>query len=148
MKLSSLTKALAVSAIALMGALTAGQAEAFSGAWGSQTGGPTIYQTNWAYYSSDINAPAGIPTTAIVTSMPYSAGLSYYPTGLNVGVCPSDAGGGCYWTTSASGTIYPSDNRKAAQSFRFGFYVAQSTTHILNPYVYGGVDNLVVNYTY
>lgn len=124
-------------------------AEAGSGAWSSQTGGPVLYQTNWAYYSSYINYPvANVPATAIVTSMPYSAGSSYIPSGMQVGICPSDAGGGCYWNTSVSGTVYPSDNRKAAQNFRFGFYVSQSTTHILNPYVYGGVDNLSVNYSF
>lgn len=143
-------RSVALSALALAASLgAAGSAEAYSGAWGSQTAAPTIRQTNYYYYSSYFGVGSGVPATAKVTTMYYSAGTTYIPSGLYVGVCPSDAGGGCYWTSSVSGSISPSDNRSANQQFRFGFYVSQATTHMLNPYVYpSGSSTLTVNYNY
>jgi len=141
------TKIAAVTTVMALG-LFATAAQAALASWSDTANGPTIYQTNRLYNSSWMNAPAGIPSTAKVTKFYYFTYPSYFPVGMYIGICPSDAGGGCYWKTSQSGSVSPSDNRNANQSFRFGFYVSQATNHMFTPPISGYGHQLSVNYAY
>lgn len=147
MKRLALIRSLALAALALVGYVAASaDAHAAAGAWSTQTNGPTIYQTNWWYYSTYANPPSGTPTTAQVSSFGWTLNLSYYPAGTQAAIMNSSNAG--FWLTSISGSQAMAPGTSANQPFKFGFYINQSVTKQLNPTVYGGGHTIIVNYTY
>lgn len=145
MRFPKILRSAAVAVLGLVGLAAANAAHAGAGSWSNYTNGPTIYQTNWWYYSSYANPPAGLPATAQVNGFGWTLNLSYYPTGTQAAIMNSSNAG--FWLTSISGS--QSINGGAAnQPFKFGFYINQSTAHILNPTVYGGGHQIIVNYQY
>ena len=148
MNMSSLGKIAVVSALALMGAMTASvPAQAGGGAWSNSSNGPTIYQTNWWYGGSAVNPIGSVPSTAVISYFSWSTYLSYMPAGTTIAICANN-GNDCGYTAAASGQSTYFNGQPADAAVYFAFNVEQSTTHILSPYVYGGPDQANVSYTY
>jgi hypothetical protein len=146
MKQLGIFRFLAIAALALVGfGAVSSDAHAGAGAWSNYTSGPTIYQTNFWYYSSYANPPGGIPSTAQVNSFGWTLNLSYYPSGTQAAIMNSSNAG--FWLPSISGS-QSINGGSANQAFKFGFYINQSTTHQLSPTVYGGGHQIIVNYVY
>lgn len=115
------------------------------GAWSNSAGGPTIYSKN-IYYYLQLNPVGSIPATATVTSVVWSWGLSYKPSGLVVYLC-HDTTSACINVTSLqSGSTTSFSGRLANKKMIYAFAVAGSGT--LSPPAYGQVDQVIVNYQY
>lgn len=151
MKTLSFLKIAAVATLMLVGVSVAAPAQAAVGNWNSTANGPTIYQTNYLYHSSWMSAPASVPSTAITTSVSWSIKFSnYYPVGLESYINP--ASGGYYGPLPGNSGYAGFYGLSAKQSFRYGFYVRQSTTYLLasvygSP-AYGGGHQMNINYEY
>lgn len=148
MKRLTFIRSLAIAALALIGyvAASADAHATYYGAWSTQTNGPTIYQTNYWYYSTYANPLTGTPPTAQVSRFGWTLNLSYYPAGTSAAIMDSSNAG--VWLPSISGSMNMGAGISANQPFKFGFYVSQSTTKQLSPTVYGGGHTIIVDYTY
>ena len=116
-----------------------------SGAWVNSGVGPSIYSKN--LYAYLYLKPLGtIPSTAKVSTIYWTWGLSYRPSGLLVALC-HDTTGSCINVTSwGSGSTTLFSGRAANKQMIFAFLVSGSGT--LSPPVYGKMDQVIVNYTY
>ncbi len=122
-----------------------------SGGYTNTVVGPTIYQTNDIYQSTDMVPLTGTPSTGTIGSVSYSWSYLTYPTGYTFyfGLCDhyrcvtlgSSYGGG----SSGSTTAFAGDN--ALTDFAFYFDVYDTTTHTITP-CYGARDSINVNYTF
>lgn len=117
-----------------------------SGAWANQGGGPAIYSKNMYYYLQ-INPSGSIPANATITSVSWSWGLSYRPTGLITYLC-HDTTSACIdvtKTNSQSGSTSSFYNRAANKKMLFAFLVQGTGT--MSP-AYGQIDQVIVTYQF
>lgn len=120
---SAIIRSLAVAALALLGYVgVSNEANAtYYGAWSTSTNGPTIYQTNYMYFSTYANPLSGTPPTAQVTSFNWSLNLSYYPSGTSAAI--ADANNYGWWLPSITGSMSVGAGTSANQPFKFAFYI-------------------------
>lgn len=128
--------------------------------WNSQnTSNPAIFQTNWAYYGTAFNSPAGTPPAATISSINYQwAFIDPPPTGLqySVFICRQSGGVDCINVStgtaakSRTGTaVNPAfSNHSAVGMFQYVVFISDATTHVINPAKYSSYYSIQVNYTY
>jgi len=148
MKLSALKFALPL--MAALG-LSTTTVEAATGNWNGFATGPTIYQTNWYYSSSVMSPPSGIPSSARLNYISYSAKFSPTPTGLQTYLCSTNSP--CYYLGGSFGSrSVPTSAYAATDQFRFLFRDYQSQTYTYSskglPNPVGGGHQLYIGYTY
>jgi flagellar protein FlhE len=114
------------------------------GAWANSAGGPTIYSKGIYYYLT-LNPVGSIPATATITSVVWSWGLSYMPTGIVSYLCHNTTSVCINVTTRLSGSDTSFYGLPANQPMIFAYGVAGTGT--MSP-AYGQVDQVIVNYQY
>lgn len=117
---------------------------ASGGAWANSAGGPTIYSKG-IYYYLQLNPVGTIPATATITSVVWSWGLSYKPTGLISYLCHDTTSTCINITTRASGSDTSFNGRFANKKLIFAYGVSGTGTMLP---AYGQVDQVIVNYQY
>lgn len=118
---------------------------ASSGAWANNGGGPTIYSKN-LWYGLILYPVGTIPSNATITSVSWSYGVSYRPSGFVVQLCHNGSVQYCGEITAwGSGSTNYFNTRAANQPMAFYFGVAGTGT--LYPPVYGQNDSIIVNWT-
>jgi hypothetical protein len=113
------------------------------GAWTSTVFGPTVYQRG-SYYSTPVMNPIGPVTNAnITTSVYYTWQTSYFPTNLVVYLC----------NYARCVSLSPFSQRGNTNAFsgdiansQFIFYFAVAGSGLLSPPMYGGNNQIIVNY--
>lgn len=149
MKTVSFLKIAAVAALMLVGVSVAAPAQAATGNWNSTANGPTMYQTNYAYYSTWMSPPISVPSTAWMTSIYWNSNFSWYPSGLTAYFMTELNGYAQLPSLTGSSAIAP---LAAKQSIRFGFvdYASQTYTYSSQslPNPIGGGHQLNINYQY
>lgn len=133
MKMLSLGKFAALSAIALAGVAAAAPADAASSNWNASAKVPAIYQTNWTYNGASITSPSSVPSSARITRVNWSASLTSYPSGLTMYMTmPS---GAVYKTTSMSGG-HQHDGQRQGQHRSEIQHSRQQGDHAQDPHVW------------
>ncbi|WP_140157985.1 flagellar protein FlhE [Micromonospora sp. NBS 11-29] len=120
---------------------------------------PTIYQTNFVYYSTPFTAPS-TPAGATITSVSFAWTFLYIPppypaSPYQVYLCAGPNGTQCAYVSpswsaqSYSGTTTAFQGFPAGTTFQYAVYVQAPTTFVLPyPYKPSKTYSLTVNYTY
>jgi len=152
MKAISFLKIAVVAAFMVIGISVSAPAQAATASWSGNAGnGPTLYQTNWYYTSGIMSPPSGIPITAHVSYLSWSANFTRYPSGLQVFLCSTNSP--CYYMGGASGGGYVTAGTYSPRDqFQFLFRDYQSTTYTYASHsqnnVVGGGHQLFITYQY
>lgn len=119
---------------------------ASSGAWSNNGGGPTIYSKN-LWYGLILYPVGTIPSNATITSVSWSYGVSYRPSGFQTLLCHNPSAPYCgditAWGSGSTDTFF---NGRAA-NIGMAFYFRVVGTGTLYPPVYGQNDSVIVNWT-
>lgn len=116
-----------------------------AGAWSNSGVGPSLYSKGIWYYLN-LYPVGSIPATATITSVSYSWGLSYRPSGLLVYLCHDTTAFCANVTNIASTTTTAFNGRSADRKLIYAFGVTGSGA--VSPVAYGQTDQVIVNYTY
>lgn len=118
---------------------------ASSGAWSNNGGGPTIYSKN-LWYGLILYPVGTIPSNTTITSVSWSYGVSYRPSGFITLLCQNGSVQTCGDITSwGSGSTGYFNGLAANQPM--AFYFGVSGTGTLYPPVYGQNDSVIINWT-
>jgi len=152
MKSISFLKIAAVAAFMAVGISISAPAQAGASSWSGTATGPIMYQSNWDYHSSVISPPSGLPSTARVYYLAYSAKFSRYPSGLQVYLC-STTSVRCYYMGGVIGRGYVTPGiYGASDQFQFGFrdqqYKAYTYSSHFQSNPVGGGHQLTITYQY
>lgn len=116
-----------------------------SGAWANSAAGPSLYSKG-IYYYLNIYPVGSTPSTARISNVSYTWGLTYKPAGLIVYLCHDTTSYCTNVTSSGTGTTSVFSGRYANRKMIFAFGVAGSGAVL--PVAYGKMDQVIVNYTY
>ncbi|MBL4748636.1 MAG: flagellar protein FlhE [Magnetovibrio sp.] len=121
MKSISFLKIAAVAAFMAVGISVSAQAQAGTGTWNSTASGPTMYQTQWTYYSRVMTPPARVPSTAQVNYIWWADKFSWFPSALTTYLCSTNSAY-CYQIGGTSGGYsIPTGYYNASDQFQFAF---------------------------
>ncbi|MFE0590631.1 flagellar protein FlhE [Micromonospora echinospora] len=113
--------------------------------------GAVLYQTNWWYSSSTVNALPGTPAASSIGTIYWSYSISNQsnviaqlcnPNGPGQLLCLDLPNGWATGNTTAWAGL------SAQRAWLFRLAVLDPVTKVLSPYRYGGQHQVIVNYTY